>query len=381
VAGVLTAEEQAEFESFLDAHPANRQRLNDRIAKEDFKLEYAIWKQAERLEAESWSAISGHFMKVRNKRTRIRRMQQVWAIAAIFLLAVAAFWLWYGLDGKVKETAGLSKRDFKPGRNMATLVLSDGKRLVLDSFGNEKLAVEGRIEIKKDGGLLNYTKTGKAHEVQRALTYNTLSTPKSGMYAVVLPDQTKVWLNCASSLKYPTTFEGQSSRTVELSGEGFFEVKKDPARPFKVVANGVNVDVLGTSFDVNAYPDESVIRTTLVDGAVNVSAGQNQVQLKPGEQASTSSLTTGGVQVSTVNIDKFISWKSGYFFFQNDNIQSIMRQLSRWYDVKIAYEGKVTQERFTGTVLMNTNATEVLKILELGGVHFRLENDQIVVLP
>jgi ferric-dicitrate binding protein FerR (iron transport regulator) len=106
------------------------------------------------------------------------------------------------------------------------------------------------------------------------------------------------------------------------------------------------------------------------------------VQLRPGEQASTSSLTTGGVQVSQVkNIDKFISWKSGYFFFQNDDIQSIMRQLSRWYDVKIAYEGKVTQERFTGTVRMNTKATEVLKILELGGVHFRLEDDQIVVLP
>jgi hypothetical protein len=291
--------------------------------------------------------------------------------AAIILVAGAG--LFYYVKGPSNEIAGLSRHnDIAPGSNKAVLTLASGKQVALADAQNGALATE-------DGALIRKTADGQlvyrgAAANDTTTLYNTISIPKGGQYTLLLSDGTKVVLNAASSLKYPIRFKG-TSRTVELAGEGYFEVAHNRAKPFKVISRGQTVEVLGTHFNVNAYLDEPGIKTTLLEGSVDV----NGTILKPDQQSVLSDDKT--IRVRTVDVDDVVAWKDGLFKFDHTDIKTLMRQISRWYDVEVAYEPGIKDEQFYGKIERSYTLSEVLKVLELGKVHFRVEGRKIIVMP
>ncbi len=275
------------------------------------------------------------------------------------------------------ESNESKKTELVPGRNTAVLTLADGSTIVLDDAKNGELANQGNTKIVKlNDGQLAYN---AAKETAGEVLYNTMTTPRGGQYKLVLPDGSGVWLNAASSIRYPTAFHGRE-RKVEITGEVYFEVAKNAAKPFKVLVNEMEVEVLGTHFNINSYSDEANIQTTLLEGSVSISKGNNKKLLKPGQQAQLNN--SGNIKiVNDVNIDAVMAWKNGYFSFENTDMTSVMRQISRWYDVDIVYEGKIPDRKFGGEILRSSNASQVLKILEESKVHFRIEGKIIIVLP
>lgn len=209
------------------------------------------------------------------------------------------------------------------------------------------------------------------------MAYNTISTPRGGQYQLQLPDGSKVWLNAQSSLRFPARFIG-NERLVTLTGEGYFEVAKDKAHPFKISINNMQVEVLGTHFNVMGYNDEPATTTTLLEGSVKIIKGGSVQKIVPGEQA----IVKDGIRVAKVNAEEAIEWKNGNFNFSHEKLGSIMRRISRWYDVDIAYSQRTTGATFVGTIPRSTNITEVLKYLELTGlVHFKIEERRVTVMP
>jgi ferric-dicitrate binding protein FerR (iron transport regulator) len=282
--------------------------------------------------------------------------------------------------------------NLKPGTNGAILTLSDGSKVLLDSAGNGLLAVQGKTRVINSGGKVSYAETGKT---SGEVLYNTLTTPRGKQYQLDLSDGTKVWLNAGSSIRYPAVFTG-TQRTVEVTGEVYFEVSsllsdnhRNPGEeekiPFivKIVTpsgNGGEVQVLGTHFNINAYADEAAVKTTLLEGKVKVSVNGRSAMLAPGQQAAVNN--TGTIKTSTdVDTDAVIAWKNGYFSFNETDMATLMRQIARWYDVEVVYAGAVPHRRFGGEISRNSNALEVLKIMEESEVHFRIEGKKIIVLP
>lgn len=272
------------------------------------------------------------------------------------------------------------KYDAKPGINKATLTLADGSKLELNSAKIGVLAKAGHISVKKtkDGQLIYLIAPSKNADANTPIAFNTINTPVGGQYQVILPDGTKVWLNAASSLKYPTLFKG-GQRTVELTGEAYFEVTKNAAMPFYVKANNMQVKVLGTHFNIMAYNNEPAIKTTLLEGSVQLSSGTANNTLKPGQQGVLDKY--GKINVSDVNAEHAIAWKNGYFEFNRSGIHEIMNQLARWYDIEIAYEGNIPDDEFVGKIERSAKLSQVLKILRLSKIHFVLENKKLTVTP
>jgi transmembrane sensor len=277
-----------------------------------------------------------------------------------------------------KNTA--DKYDAEPGINKATLTLADGSKLELNSAKIGVLAKAGHISVKKtkDGQLIYLIAPSKNADANTPIAFNTINTPVGGQYQVILPDGTKVWLNAASSLKYPTLFKG-GQRTVELTGEAYFEVTKNAAMPFYVKANNMQVKVLGTHFNIMAYNNEPAIKTTLLEGSVQLSSGTANNTLKPGQQGVLDKY--GKINVSDVNAEHAIAWKNGYFEFNRSGIHEIMNQLARWYDIEIAYEGNIPDDEFVGKIERSAKLSQVLKILRLSKIHFVLENKKLTVTP
>jgi ferric-dicitrate binding protein FerR (iron transport regulator) len=265
--------------------------------------------------------------------------------------------------------------DKVPGRNRAVLTLSDGATITLDSAANGAIAQQGNASIVKlTGGRIVYSQKGSA---KREMMMNTMSTPKGGKYQLLLPDGSKVWLNAASSITYPVVFSGRE-RKVTITGEAYFEVQKDNEHPFIVNLGGVDITVLGTEFNINAYPDEQDTRVTLLQGAVKVTKTGKTVLLRPGDQAR----ITQTLQVtSQVNTDAVIAWKNGTFDFTGVPLDVILRQLSRWYDVDIIYQGPVKNVNIGGEIGMDLNLSQVLKVLIKMGLNARLEGKRLILLP
>ncbi|WP_443938537.1 FecR family protein [Pedobacter sp. MW01-1-1] len=277
-----------------------------------------------------------------------------------------------------KESLFVAKKELKdiqPGGNKALLTLADGSVINLDEAAKGQIADQNGIIIRKaENGQIEYiVKDGS--DVSK-IGSNTISTPRGGQYQVNLPDGTKVWLNAASSLKYPYVFTS-NERLVELNGEAYFEVSKDKTRPFRIKTALQTVEVLGTHFNVNAYTDENAVKTTLLEGSVKVNSILASVKLVPGEQ---SILTAQDDKLSInkeVDVDKELAWKNNLFSFDNDDLKTIMRQISRWYDVDVVYSGKISDEKYVGDIPRNSNLSEVFKILELN--HIRVDASGKVV--
>lgn len=311
------------------------------------------------------------------------------AAASIGILLAAGAYFWYSRSGlgpaSPPRLAAEAKSDLPPGGNKAVLTLSNGNTIILDSVDNGALAQQGSTKVLKlQSGQLVYKNQSLANHPQ-AVSFNTLAVPRGGQYELTLPDGSKVWLNAASSLKFPTAFTSKS-RQVELTGEAYFEIVQDAKRPFSVVIPpGVSgseqmvIDVLGTHFNVNAYKDEPAIRTTLVEGSVRVALGTHSRLLRPGQQAKASK-GTEDINIIKANLDEVIAWKNGLFRFDNEDLPTIMRKIARWYDIEVIFQDDVPESRFSGMISRNTNLSQVLKVLEINGVHFKIEGEKISVL-
>ena len=271
-----------------------------------------------------------------------------------------------------------TSHDVAPGTDGALLILADGHHIVLDSAGNGEVAREGNTRIVKQGGRLSYTVNAP---VKGSPSYNIMRIPRGRQFQLILPDGSHVWLNAASSICYPIAFTG-SERVVEITGEAYFEVAPDARRPFRVQAGEARVDVLGTHFNIMAYDEENAVRTTLLEGRVKVTRAGASHLLRPGQEARMLRDSHNIQVVDDAPIGEAVAWKNGLFYFHNgSSLQTVMRQIERWYDVSVVYEGEPHEMEFGGKISRNSNLSEVLKILEISKVHFRIEDKKIIVMP
>ncbi len=325
-------------------------------------------------------------------------------VAAMLVVSVG-IGLYYFLLSRQGTTAPVNivmqqqGQDVLPGANKAVLTLGNGDRILLDDSQEGILTNQGGTDVSKQGEGIVYH-IPYSNEMGAPVVYNTLSTPRGGQYKLVLSDGSKVWLNASSSIRYPSSFSG-NERTVEITGEVFFEVnrvmaaasKRAPAKkvPFKVKIispGGENgeVEVLGTQFNINAYADEEAVSTTLLEGSIKFSPLRPEgktgdaVVIEPGQQVRLGK--NGSLRVEKdVDLEETVAWKNGLFMMNSAAIPVVLRQLARWYDVDIVYGKGVPEGRITGDIPRNMNLSEVLKVMELSGVHFKIEDRKIVVNP
>jgi ferric-dicitrate binding protein FerR (iron transport regulator) len=308
----------------------------------------------------------------RKKIVKLRYWRQAAAAAIILLLAGAYFMKTAPRTSPLASNEFNKEADIAPGTNKAVLTLANGDTVTLDNAGNQVIK-QGKTLVHQQNGQLQYAADGSGD----AVVYNTLTVPRGGQFNIVLPDGSHVWLNAASSLKYPTAFNGPN-RTVEIQGEGYFEVAKNSKQPFFVKVNNMEVQVLGTSFDIMAYSDEKSVNTTLAAGAVNVQQGSVQQRLKPGQQAVLDP-ATGAITVRPVDVDQVIAWKTGFFEFDNAPLTDIMRQLSRWYDIDVTYNQTVDSRLFGGRISRSLPLSDILHMLEANGPKFLLTGRKLIV--
>lgn len=315
-------------------------------------------------------------------RPEVRR-QFPWVAAAAVLLICLSFGIYTYLDQAPKNNPGqvsTIQNKVEPGENKAVLVLANGKKVNLMEAANGEIATQSGIVITKTReGQLVYTNPARADEKTKTdqVPFNEILTPNGGQYQLNLPDGTAVWLNAASSLKYPTYFSGRE-RKVELTGEAYFEVAKNKAMPFIVKTGRQEVRVLGTHFNINSYSNEKETKTTLLEGAVKVAGNGATVVLKPGQQAV---LSSSQLQVQPVDIEEAIAWKNGYFQFNRSDLESLMRQVSRWYNVKVQYTGKIPLKEYTGKIPRHVSTEKLIEMLNYSGIKCQLQESGIVVNP
>lgn len=323
--------------------------------------------------------------KIRTKEEprRYFRLAPWMRVAALFLLLAGAGALVKFLTFEKEMVANVPdavKEQIHPGTNRAYLHLANGQLIYLDSSGNGELAQQGTASIiKKDDQLLYNNTSGSAESLPEM---NTLQTPRGGQFRLVLPDGSRVWLNAASSISFPTAFHSKQRR-VKITGEVYFEIERDVTRPFIVsLKPDTEVEVLGTSFNVQSYPDEHQIKTTLLEGSIKLLHNKGDVKLKPGQQGEIQAGTNTGIRINdNADLEDVMAWKNGYFSFKMADLSVIMRQLSRWYDVDVVYRGTVPKRSFGGEISRSASLSEVLSILEESKINFTIENKTIIVQP
>ena len=314
------------------------------------------------------------------KRKKSISLWQISSAAAILIIGAVLFYF-YRAQTSSKQNMNIYTASIHPGGNKAFLTLSNGKKISLTDAAIGTLANQSGISLtKKADGQLVYIVKSSGENLGSSQS-NTIETPKGGQYQVLLHDGTAVWLNAASSLTYPLNFDKLKERRVKLSGEAYFEVAKDKAHPFVVSTSMQEIKVLGTHFNVKGYKDESVISTTLLEGSVKVTnlSSEKTRLLRPGQQAN---LFKNGEMINVVKVvpQNIISWKNGYFIFDNQDVVSVMQVISRWYDVDVEYKSIDKADRFGGTFSRSTNLADLLKVLELlGKTHFKIEGKRIIV--
>lgn len=396
VAGTATATETEQLQQWL--------QTLDETALRAVMRDYATYMNSARLQATAgdpivWQqitatlqqqgALSGHNTPFGEKSTRTRTLWPRITVAAAVLLAIASgTWWWLEKDAVLqpvpKQLATVA--DKAPASSKATLTLADGSVITLNSATRRTLAQQGNQQVVQlaNGQLLYQTAPASQQTATAGATgLNTLRTPRGGLFQVVLPDGTKVWLNAASSLQYPTAFTG-ATRTVTLTGEAYFEVAPDKAMPFIVTTQNQQVQVLGTAFNINAYSDEEATRTTLLQGSVKVLLShsafntQHSTLLTPNLQSVT---TPTAITLTRPDLQQVMAWKEGEFRFQHMKITSIMRQIARWYDVEIEYRGPLPENEFYGVIPRKEYVSQILKALALtSNVHFIMKGNTIIVM-
>jgi len=295
-------------------------------------------------------------------------------IAASVILICSIGLGFYFLNSSKKDST--EQLAVVPGGNKAILTLANGKKIILDT-AHGMISKEEDIAISNAAnGIISYEKLQSILNGNE-LEYNAIETPRGGTYRINLSDGTKVWLNSASKLRYPVAYSN-SERIVELEGEAYFEVAKDRSKPFKVKSRGQIVEVLGTHFNVNGYDDEPFTKTTLLEGSIMVSTTKNKMVLKPMQESINRDGELSGRQ--TVDAAEAVAWKNGYFQFDDENLESVMRQISRWYDVEVVFVGKPSNKKFNGIISRSKGIKIALEIMEAtGNVSFKMEGRKLIV--
>lgn len=359
----ITPEEQALLDQWVNASAANRQQYEELTDFRSLRRKMGVYQQLDE-PAETFRMHAPMPAPAMRSMGNVRLLRWVLGIAAAFVLFLLVYFM---TATKIRKpelvvVTPSSVNTIHPASGKAILTLGDGSHITLDS-SNRSI----QPGISQQGAQLVYGNTS-------SFSYNTLRTPRGGQFKVTLPDGTNVWLNAASSLKYPTAFNGKQ-RKVEVSGEAYFEVAQNAAQPFVVDIPGkTGIEVLGTHFNVNAYSDESSINTTLLEGKVRV----GEKILQPGQEAR---VQNGVVQLVKANIEQAMAWRNGIFNFQDASLPAVMRQLSRWYDVDIVYEGKVPVSTFNGKIGRDLTLEDVVEGLKRAEVNCRIENGKLVVMP
>lgn len=365
--GTITAQEQTEFNEWYDSF-------------DDTSLDEVSTETVAELKHRLYTNVVNHEgIPLAKPLKSVKQWYKIAVAAAVLVVLSTGIYLINASNNKKSVNNQLVKEDVKPGGNRALLTLADGTTILIDDVAEGKLAEQSGVVINKtkDGQLVYEFKDANIQNEGLGTQFNTISTPKGGQYQVNLPDGTRVWLNAATSIKFPVTFTGLKERKVELNGEAYFEVHKDKLKPFKVTSDRQEVKVLGTHFNINTYKNESSSKTTLLEGSVQLhSSVAADLMLKPGEQ---SVLKGNAVDVNKVNTEEVIAWKNGNFLFNDESLTSILRQLERWYDVGVDYS-HVPDTRYNGYISRNVNLSNVLKMLEVtGNLKFKIEGKVIKV--
>lgn len=376
-AGNITAAEEKEFFTLLQQHT------------DDPELEAVLWESYQQSdEQQFWSedyrkVFAARIMErldasAATVETPVRRMKKIYryaVAAAVLVMLSAGAYLWFSHRSTPEDPLAAASKTIRPGTDGAVLTLHDGSQVVLDSLADGVVASETNARILLKDGKISYD---VSKETPREVTYNTMTTPRGRQFQLVLPDGTKVWLNAASSLRYPTAFTGKQ-RLVELDGEAYFEVAQHASIPFKVKTNdGAEVDVLGTRFNINAYRNEEVIATTLLEGSVRVNAFSRSIILKPRQQ-SLAQRASQQQLLAEADINKVMAWKNGYFDFYDETLPLMMRQLERWYDIEVKYEGKIPGIVFKGKMDRNVELVDLVRFLTMFGIRARLEERTLII--
>jgi len=363
-----------------DAEKALLESYNDemRLLGEEWQGEETEKQQTgERI----WQRINAS-RNIQQKRPIYRKLYLGSAAAAAILLVISVgigIYKFSPSGVKIATTETKSTTGIPPGGNKAFLTTANGKKIVLNEVKIGALPSSAGIAVVKtaEGTLVYDTSKTRQHSGPASLEWNTVATPRGGQYQLVLSDGSRVWLNAASSLRFPAAFP-ISSREVELTGEAYFEIAKNKAKPFTVKTSGTIVRVLGTHFNVNAYQDGDQIKTTLLEGAVQLQHGDKHAILQPGEQGLSSA---GGFVIGKADVEEAMAWKNGYFIFRDENITSIMKRVARWYDIEVAYKDDMTDRGFGGTVSRYKDITELLDYMQLtGAIHYKIQGRRVIIM-
>ncbi|WP_456311743.1 FecR family protein [Pseudomonas shirazensis] len=363
----LSPEEESVFNIWYNESEENRHYFakvenNYQIEMENINLDKA------------WNAIDRKISPSKNRKQFYR-----YAIAASVALLMGIGYFTVTKTTAIdsgKGSAQTEEGEVTKNTNDIILTLSDGSKVILNDQKNGVVASQQSVVITKDkDGSIRYDENNDQHTGKP--TYNTLITPNGKTFQIALPDGTNVWMNAGSSLKYPTYFDG-NERLVVLTGEAYFEVSHDAKMPFKVFSNGQQVEVLGTHFNIRAYENEPLLKTTLLEGKIKITESDNSSLVKPGQQVKVS-LTNHSMKIAEVNTESAVAWKSRLFYFEDAKYDEIMREIERWYDVKVIYKGKIPDERFQGAIQKDLKLNQVLKMLESNDVHFKVSGKEVLV--
>jgi hypothetical protein len=367
-----TAAEKDEL--FILIHSAEQDDLLAELVSEQWEAGVPEWtRENEQERAEIMLQTIRQQLKL--KRTLIFKRLAL-AVSILLLFGAGSYLLF---ENKQKTAEIASTENVKaPQNNKAVITLSDGQHIPLDSINILQPVLQGDVQLKRSGsGVITYQ---LATPDTREMTFNTLTNPRgSQVTQITLTDGSKVWLNAGSSITYPVAFTGKE-RTVSITGEAYFEITTDAAKPFRVSKGDVTIYVLGTSFNVNAYNDEALIKVTLLQGSVQLS-GRNKspVKIKPGEQAE---IGEGITVAGNIDEEEVMAWKNGMFRFgAKTDLRSIMRQIARWYDIDVSFEGNIGNQKFGGEIPGNSDLQQVLEILKTSGVNFELKGRNVIVKP
>ena len=360
LAGQCTPQEIETIESWYLSYSGDRP---DQLDDTNYKL----------VKEQIWVSI-----KNRNQPVKYIRRRLLAAASVMLCIGVGAYFITKKQPAQQQFVAQTKPQDLKPGGNKAILTLANGKQIILTNAQNGVLASEGNTHISKTAdGVVRYDNGNNKHTAAE-VAYNAISTPRGGKYTVTLPDGTTATLDALSSIRFPTAFTGKT-REVTTTGQVYFEVAHNAAQPFRVTTKGQTVEVLGTHFNIDAYDDESAIKTTLLQGSVRIVSNGRQALLKPGQQAQVKPSGSDITVIPDADVDEVLAWTKGFFQFNNDDIRTVMGQLSRWYDVDVTYKGEVPNRTFSGKIYRNVNASQILEIMNLSKVHFKIEGKKIIV--
>lgn len=362
----LSKSEKEELTSWLRASPKNK-KIYARLQEKSFSEDIARYQQI--------STTRGLDNYRRRYVQTNKRLLGKWywaAAVAVFIIGIATLFFYQ------EEHPTVAKTTISPGSSKAMLILNNGEIISLSEKNKTEIVATEELSIRNEGSRLRYTASENTKNEQ-ANNYNELIVPKGGEFTLTLSDGTKVWLNSQSKIRYPVIFN-DITREVYLEGEAYFEVAKDPQHPFHVNArNGVNIEVLGTSFNVRSYTDENAIETVLEEGSVRMSQGKDAVILSPGNKAVY--LPNEPIQLTTVNTELYTAWRHGQYIFMEESVENILKQLSRWYDIEVFYSNEAAKSVvFSGDVRKYDDINTLLEAMEIaGGIHFRINGKTLIV--